>query len=77
MPFPISPIRPATGKALNKWGELLGVERKKWFWIIRERDKQYRKRILDVIDEVYEDIDRESEEIRKEIVKCHNEQSTQ
>jgi hypothetical protein len=67
-------IRPATGKVLDKWGELLGVERKRFWFFFKERNKKYRKRILGAIDGINENIDRESEEIRKEIAKCHNEQ---
>jgi hypothetical protein len=67
------PTRPATGETLNKWGELLGVKRKR-FWFFKESDQKYRKRILDVVDGVNENIDREAAEIRKELAKCHNEQ---
>jgi hypothetical protein len=67
-------VTPLKGKYLDRWGELLGVERKKWFWIIKERNKKYRKRILDVIAGVNENIDREAAETRKELAKCHNEQ---
>lgn len=43
------PKNPAKEEQLDNYGALLGIKRKKWFWIFKERDVFYRKRLLKIL----------------------------
>jgi hypothetical protein len=51
-------VTPLKGKYLDRWGELLGVERKRFWFFFKERNKKYRKRLLSAM---------------REVAECHNE----
>lgn len=39
----------AKGKVLDQFGKLYGLERKRYFFFFKEFDKNYRKRLVDLI----------------------------
>lgn len=45
-PREVPEVKPARGKALDAIAITMGLKRKRWFWIFRERDKTLRRRIL-------------------------------
>lgn len=41
----------AKGKSLDKFGDFYTLKRIKYFWIFKESDKKFRKRILNTLKE--------------------------